>query len=64
MRVHHRKGRNVLYVDQGYTVKINGMSEDEIDILLEHLYEHALRPNYIIVTNGTLTVWLVLIIRY
>lgn len=34
----------MLYVDQGYTVKINGMSEDEIDILLEHLYEHALRP--------------------
>ena len=44
MRVHHRKGRNVLYVDQGYTVKINGISEDESDTLLEHLYEHALRP--------------------
>ena len=34
VRVHHRKGRNVLYVE-GYTVKINGMSEDESDTLLE-----------------------------
>ena len=43
MRVHHRKGPNVLYVE-GYTVKINGMSEDESDTLLEQLYEHAPRP--------------------
>ena len=43
MRVHHRKGRNVLYVDQGYTVKINGINEEESDTLLEYLYEHALR---------------------
>lgn len=46
VRVHHRTGLNVLYVDPGYTVKINGMSEDESDTLLEHLYEHALRPEF------------------
>jgi taurine dioxygenase len=45
VRVHPRTGRKVLYVNPGYTVKINDVPESESDALLAQLLEHALSPD-------------------
>ena len=45
VRVHPRTGRKVLYVNPGYTVKINDVPESESDALLTELLEHALGPD-------------------
>ncbi|MEM0989396.1 MAG: TauD/TfdA family dioxygenase [Pseudomonadota bacterium] len=46
VRVHPRSGRKVLYVNPGYTVRINELPEDEGAALLEALYAHALQPQF------------------
>jgi taurine dioxygenase len=43
---HPITGRKVLYANPGYTVKINGLPQDESDALLEYLFAHQLQPKY------------------
>lgn len=44
VRIHARTGRKILFVNPGYTMKINELSQDESDDLLAELFEHALDP--------------------
>ncbi len=41
---HPDSGRPVLYVNPGFTVKLDGWSSGESQALLRHLYDHATRP--------------------
>ena len=57
---HPITGRRVLYANPGYTVRINGVSPRESDELLEFLFEHQLKDEYIYElrwTEGDLVVW-------
>lgn len=45
VRPHARTGRKVLYVNPGYTMKINDVSQSESDDLLEELYTYATDPD-------------------
>jgi taurine dioxygenase len=44
VRVHHRTGRKVLYVNPGYTMRLNELAPSESEELLAELFEHALDP--------------------
>jgi taurine dioxygenase len=44
VRIHPRTGRKVLYVNPGYTMKINELPASEGNELLAELFEHALNP--------------------
>lgn len=46
VRTHPKTGRKILYVNPGYTMRINDVSQQESDELLEELFGHALRPEY------------------
>ncbi len=46
VRRHPKTGRKILYVNPGYVMRINEVSAQESDDLLEELFEHALRPDY------------------
>lgn len=46
VRPHPRTGRRVLFVNPGYTMRINELPEDESAELLAELFEHALRPEF------------------
>ncbi len=46
VRHHPKTGRKILYVNPGYVMRINNVSQQESDELLEELFEHALRPEY------------------
>jgi taurine dioxygenase len=44
VRVHHRTGRKVLYVNPGYTMRLNELAPNESEELLAELFERALDP--------------------
>jgi taurine dioxygenase len=46
VRAHPRTGRKILFVNPGYTMKINGLAQTEADTLLADLFEHALQPEF------------------
>jgi taurine dioxygenase len=46
VRAHPRSGRKILFVNPGYTMKINGLPKAEADALLADLFEHALQPEF------------------
>lgn len=46
VRLHPKTGRKILYINPGYVMRINELSQEEGDDLLEELFEHALRPEY------------------
>ncbi len=46
VRIHPRTQRPVLYVNPGYTMKINEISSDESDDLLNQLFEYAVKEEY------------------
>lgn len=46
VRKHPRNGRPILYINPGYTMRINELEQDESDELLAELFEHALDPTY------------------
>ena len=51
VRVHPVNGRKCLYVSEGYTVKILGLSEDESRDLIAELVAHCTKPEFQYVHN-------------
>jgi alpha-ketoglutarate-dependent taurine dioxygenase len=47
VRTHPETGRKALYVDEGHSVGIEGMSDAEAKPLLKELYEHAIQPQFV-----------------
>jgi taurine dioxygenase len=43
---HPGSGRKALYVNPGFTVRIDGWTDEESRPLLQYLYEHAVRPEF------------------
>jgi taurine dioxygenase len=46
VRPHPRTGRKVLFVNPGYTMKINELGQADSDALLADLFAHALQPEF------------------
>jgi len=46
VRPHPRTGRKVLFVNPGYTMRINELPQAEGDALLSELFGHALQPEF------------------
>lgn len=60
IRVHPATGRKALYVNSTYTLRFEGMSEEESAPLLQYLYSHLARPEFTCRfrwTPGALAVW-------
>jgi len=47
VRVHPRTGRKALYVTEGHTTHILGMSRAESDVLLKQLFGHLREPRFV-----------------
>jgi len=57
---HPLTGRKVLYANPGYSMRINQLPQKESDELLELLFEHQLKPQYIHTSHwqeGDVLVW-------
>ncbi|VTU37818.1 Alpha-ketoglutarate-dependent taurine dioxygenase [Variovorax sp. PBL-E5] len=57
---HPISGRKLLYVNPDFTVKIDGWSIAESNALLDHLYQHAARPEFqyrFHWTDGAIAFW-------
>lgn len=57
---HPISGRQVLYCNPGYVIRINELSEAESDRVLEHLFAHQLQPEYQYAhhwTEGDVLMW-------
>ena len=46
VRTHPQSGRKGLFVHRPYTIRFDGMTEEESKPLLEFLYAHAVRPEF------------------
>lgn len=60
LRRHEQNGREALFVSRLMTDRIEGMDRTESDALLEHLFEHTERPEFIYRhrwTPGDLVMW-------
>jgi taurine dioxygenase len=47
VRTHPYSGKKCLFLNEGYTSSIVGMSEQESDALLARLFEHSTRPEFV-----------------
>lgn len=59
-RVHPETGRTALFVSPGYTIGIDGMSEDEAATILRTLFKHQSQPEVVYRhrwSQGTLLLW-------
>ncbi|KOF54489.1 MULTISPECIES: TauD/TfdA family dioxygenase [unclassified Achromobacter] len=60
VRVHPATGRKALYVNSTYTLRFDGMTQEESEPLLQFLYQHAARPEFTCRfrwSPGSLAVW-------
>ncbi len=46
VRTHPETGRKCLYVNRNFTVRFKDMTVEESRPLLNHLFEHAVRPEF------------------
>jgi taurine dioxygenase len=59
-RVHPETGRTALYVSPGYTIGIADLPDDEAGPLLQELFTHQARPEFVYAhrwSQGTLLMW-------
>ena len=59
-RVHPETGRTALFVSMGYTIGIDGMSDAEATPLLQGLFAHQVRPEFVYRhrwSQGMLVMW-------
>jgi taurine dioxygenase len=59
-RVHPETGRTALFVSPGYTIGIEGMSDEEAAPILRELFKHQSRPEVVYChrwSQGTLLLW-------
>ncbi len=59
-RVHPETGRTALFVSMGYTIGIEGMSDEEAAPILRALFEHQARPEFVYRhrwSQGMLVLW-------
>ena len=57
---HPDSGRPILYVNPGFTIKIEGWSREESHALLSYLYKHAMKPEFqtrLRWAPGSLAIW-------
>jgi taurine dioxygenase len=47
VRTHPETGRKALYISPRFTVGIEGMKEDDADEILDFLFEHQIRPEFV-----------------
>ena len=47
VRTHPYSGKKCLFVNEGYTASVTGMSTQESDALLSRLFEHCTRPEFV-----------------
>jgi taurine dioxygenase len=60
VRTHEETGRKALYVNRLMSVRIEGMAEAESDALLDFLFDHSERPQFVythVWRKGDLIVW-------
>jgi taurine dioxygenase len=60
VRTHEETKRKALYVNRLMSVRIDGMPEDESDALLNFLFDHCEKPEFVyshVWRNGDLIVW-------
>ena len=60
IRMHPESARRALYVNPMFTESIAGLTSDESDTLLEYLFSHAIRPEFIYRLRwqvGTVVIW-------
>ena len=59
-RTHEETGRKAIYVNRLMTVRVEGLPEDESDRLLEQVYDHAEKPEWLyehVWKTGDLLIW-------
>lgn len=59
-RIHPVTGRKALYISPRFTIGIEGMAEDEADALLDILFAHQVRPEFLyrhVWQDGDVVIW-------
>jgi len=46
VRIHPKSNRKALFVNEGFTTKINGLPDVEAEILLDELFKHCSQPQF------------------